>query len=200
MTHQAIPLESISVEDLQNIFSLTSSMKNSSGDANAPLKESSHSFDEFDSEEINEILAGMAVKVVLTDSDSRLDFLQSINPSLTEEYLEEIATTTDLWLDEPARERIRSLAWHTYDAGEDPRTILQQFNTVEELKRLVDLLLESPIPDKTLAICYAVSVAYDATFASFFIHENRSSDRSDLSQFEQTPEETAADLRFVNYR
>ena len=156
------------------------------------------SLDNYDSEEISEIVCRIGVSVLVTDSDVRLDYLQSVNPNLTGDHLDQIATTTERWLDDKARDRIRAIARRCHDNKSDPQNMLVEWNTPEEAQRLIDLLLETSIPDKTLAMFYSMCAAYDTAHAALFIHRDRAHRQTDFASIEQTPEEIAGDLRFVN--
>ena len=198
MTTQTIPPESVSARDWQQIFAQSAPGESGSPEESKALVRGQHSFDDFDSEDIREILGHIVVEVLKTNSDDRLDYLRSVNPDLTEEHLETIATTTERWLNDKARERIRNIAHCTYENQIHPRHMVINWSTAEEVNRLVALLLETSIPDKTLATCYAMSIAYDTAYAAYFIHKNRIERPVNFADVEQTPEEVAGDLRFVN--
>ena len=72
--------------------------------------------------------------------------------------------------------------------------------TAEEIEKLISLLLETSIPDRTLAICYATSRARDIGHATYLIQRNRVENQTSFAGIEQTPEETTADISFVNLR
>lgn len=223
MTTQTIPPEAISASDWQQLFArspsesedhpLTHKVDASPVEWKFDVPESSttvhartpetpavneQSFAHSDSEEIKEIVGSVAIDVLKTDPDERLDYLQLVNPNLTEEHLGQIAHTTERWLDNQARHRIRISARRCYDNQVDPRDLLIEWDTAEDIPRLINLLLETSIPDKTLAMCYAMCAAYETAYAAFLIHENRAHRQTDFSNIEQTPEETAVDIRFVN--
>ena len=77
---------------------------------------------------------------------------------------------------------------------------MEDWTTQEEIGRLTGLLQETSVPDATLAICYAMSAAYAAAAAAFFIHQIRTEIQTDFGEVRQTPEEIAEDLRFINSR
>ena len=198
MTTQTIHPESLSTGDWQQIFIDSPEEGGIRPREYGTSKETLQSFDQYDSEEIRQIVTGIAIDVLMTDSDERIEYLQIVNPALTGEHLDEIATTSERWLNDQARARMRAIARRTYDGRSGPRDMVVHWATSEELKRLVDLLLETAIPDKTLAVCYAMAAAYDAAGAAFLVHGNRVERRTDFGDLEQTPEETAGDLRFAN--
>ena len=198
MTTQTIHPESLSTSDWQQIFAHSPAEGDARPEEGGTTAETPQSFDHYDSDEIRQIVSGIAVNVLMTDSDERLDRLQSVNPGLTEEHLDEIAGTAERWLNDQAREGIRTVARRTYDSKTNPRDMVVHWCSDEEIKRLVGLLLETSVPDKTLAICYAMAAAYDTAWAAFFIHANRVEHRTNFADLKQTPEEIARDLRFVN--
>ena len=198
MTTQAIRPELLSARDWQHFFARSPSEGISNPHEDEASAEGQHSFDHFDSDEVRQIVSGIAIAVLMTDSDDRLDYLQAVNPVLTEEHLGAISKTTERWLNNQWRERVRKIARNTYESKADPRDMVVHWNTSEEVERLIGLLLETSIPDKTLAICYAMSMAYDTAFSALFIHENRVEAQVDFAGIKQTPEEIAADLRFAN--
>ena len=198
MVTQSIRPESLSTDDWRQIFARPSADGGSDGDETC--SSALHSFDDYDSLAINQIVAVIAVDVLMTDADQRLDYLQAVNPSLTYDQLDQIAETTDQWLNRRARNRIRAIARRCFDNGSSPRNVLVEWNTSEELKRLIGLLTETSVLDKTLAICYAMAAAQDAASAAYFVHSERTNRRTDFTGIEQTPEEIAADLRFANSR
>ena len=192
MTTQSIGPEALSTSDWHRIFARSSDEHEwSAGE---------HSFDDFDSVTVNEVVEKIAQTMLMTDSDDRLDFLQTVNSSLTEEHLNQIAVATEGWLDSDARERIRAIARHHHDNGVNPGGMLSEWTTSEQIERLISMLDDASIPDKTLAICYAMSVVYDAAIAAYFIHSERQTREVNFADIEQTEEEIAADLRFANAR
>jgi hypothetical protein len=187
MTTQTISPDSLNAADWQQIFS------------RSPFDEDLQG-DDPGEDETQRTVRETATIVRSTDSDDRLDCLSSLNPGLTTEHLEEIAGATGRWLDGPARERLRKAALHAYENTHDPGRTMEAWTTTEEVRRLTDLLRETSVPDMTLAICYAMSAAYDAAVAAFFIHQIRAESRTDFGAVRQTPEEIAEDLRFINSR
>ena len=139
-------------------------------------------------------------QLLVTDSDDRLEYLRHANPVLTEEHLDQIASIAQLWLDDEARNRIRVLARKCYDDGQDARTTLISWYTIEEFHRLTEILRATTIPALDLAMCYAVCEARDAVYASHFIHLARARHGVDFGVINQTPEEIAGDISFVNAR
>lgn len=111
--------------------------------------------------------ARSATDVFTADSDERLEYLYIVNPELTEEHLDQIATVTDQWLNNQAKERIRAMARRAYDGNAEPGNMVIHWATSEEIKRLADLLMETSIPDKTLAIGYAMVTARHTAGAAF---------------------------------
>ena len=100
----------------------------------------STSFEGYDSPAANQIIAAIALEVLMTDADHRLDHLQSVNPGLTDDQLDQIAETTEQWLDRRARDRIRVIARRCVDKRSDPRDVMDEWNTSEEIERLIGLL------------------------------------------------------------
>ena len=200
MSTQSIPLESLNTVDLQHIFASASYTDRTTAHVIPASAETEHSLDDYDSTEIRQIIGRIAVSVLTTDSDERLDFLISVNPALTENHLEQIVRTTELWLDDEAMNRIRAIARRCFDDQTNPQDMITEWNSSAEIEQLVALLSETSIPDKTLSMCYTISAAYDKLFAAYFIHGDRKSRRVDFSSVEQSAEEIAEDLRFVNFR
>ena len=140
------------------------------------------------------------VNLLMSDPDDRLDYLQQAAPSLTEDHLDQIVIATDRWLNDQARDRLRTLVQRRFDDSDSPADILIDWLTPEEVQRLVELLDEPSFPDTTLALCYAICEALGVARAAYFIHGERVNRKTDFTRVSQTPEETAADLRFVNAR
>lgn len=92
------------------------------------------------------------------------------------------------------------LARKCHDNGQDARTSLISWYTIEEFQRLTKVLRATTIPDLYLAMCYAVCEARDAVYASYFIHLNRARREVDFGVINQTPEQIAGDISFVNAR
>ena len=135
------------------------------------------------------------------DSDYWLDYLRETNPILTEDHLDQIAMTTNLWLNGEALHQIRSLIRRNFDDCDDPFDILIDWLESESgIPRLIESLEETAIPDPVLALCYAFCEALDMSYAAYFMHRHRLQHKVDFSHIEQTPEEIAADLRFFNAR
>ena len=135
------------------------------------------------------------------DSDYWFDYLRKANPILTEDHLDQIAITTNLWLNGEARNQIRTLIRQRFDDCDDPFDIFIDWMGSESgSRRLVGLLEETAIPDPVLALCYAFCEALDMSRSAYLIHRHRVHHRVDFSDIEQTPEEIAADLRFLNAR
>ena len=120
MSTQSIPLESLNTVDLQHIFASPSYTDRTTAHVIPASAETKHSLDGHDSTEIRQIIGLIAVSVLTTDSDERLDFLISVNPALTENHLEQIVRTTDLWLDDEAMNRIRAIARRCFDDPNQP--------------------------------------------------------------------------------
>ena len=200
MSIQSIPFESVDTADLLQVFGSPLYTVGTTTDIEALPTATEHSFDQYDSTEIKEIISRIAVSVLHKDPDERLDFVAFINPTLTDQHLEQIAAITDCWLDDSARDRIRAVAKRCFDNQANPQGMISEWNSAEEIHRLVSLLMETQIPDKTLGICYAMSAAYDVAYAAYFIHLDRQTRRADFSTVEQTPEEVAADLRFASFQ
>ena len=198
MTTQTIPPEAMSASDWQQLFARSPSDIGTDLSAHETSPETGQSFDYYDSAEISEIVGPIAMSVLMVDPDERLDYLRSVNPNLTEYHLDQIARTTEQWLDHEARNRIRTSAHHCYDSKSDPQNMLIEWDTTEDIPRLINLLFETSIPDKMLAMCYAMCAAYETAYAAFLIHENRAHQQTNFSNIEQTPEEIAGDLCFVN--
>lgn len=198
MTTQTIRPESLSTSDWQQIFTHSPAEGDVPPQGSEPSAETSPSFDHYDSSEIKQIVSEIAVAVLMADSDERPDYLRLVNLTLTEEHLNEIASATDQWLNDQARERIGMIARCTYDSKGGPSDMLIRWVTGEEIERLIGLLVETSVPDQTLAICYAMATAYDTSGAALLIHKNRGERRTNFADLEQTPEETAGDLHFVN--
>ena len=198
MVTQRIRPETLSADDWQQIFARPSAEGGT--DADEAAARTAHSFDDYDGPEVNRIIAAIAIDVLTTDSDQRLEYLRIVNPSLTDDQLDQIAVITEQWLDRRARDRIRAIAKRCFDNRSDPSDMLDEWNTSREIKHLVGMLLETSIVDKTLAACYAMSVAHDAAFAAYFVHGERMNRRAGFADIKQTSEEVAADLRFANSR
>ena len=157
-----------------------------------------HSFDHGSSNAARIRLAEVAVSLLTMEPEQRLDSLGLVNPALTENHLDEIARKTEEWLDSEARERIRTKAIECYEMKSDPKLIVINWNTEMEVERLVELLVKTSIPDKNLAICYAMARATEICMATFTIHAERQKRSTEPDTITQTPDEIAADLRFAN--
>ena len=140
------------------------------------------------------------LQLLLTDPDDRLEYLMELNPAISEDQLDNIALATHRWLDDDARIRMRDVARSCFDDGADARDTLLGWYTTEEMQRLIDLLSEASISDHELAMCYAVCEAHDLAYAAYFICQNRARRDVDFGAVEQTPEEIAGDISFVNAR
>lgn len=133
------------------------------------------------------------------DSDYWFDYLRKANPILTEDYLDQIAVTTNLWLNSEARDQIRALIRQRFDDCDDPFDIFIDWMGSESgIHKLVELLEDTTIPDLVLALCYAFCEALDISRAAYFIHRNRVHHNVDFSTIKRTPEEIAADIRFFD--
>lgn len=139
-------------------------------------------------------------QLLLTDSDDRLEYLMELNPAILEDQLDNIALATHRWLDDDARIRMRDVARSCFDDGADAQDTLLGWYTTAEMQRLIDLLSETSISDHELAMCYAVCEAHDLAHAAYFICQNRARRDVDFGAVEQTPEEIAGDISFVNAR
>lgn len=139
--------------------------------------------------------------LLTSDSDYWFDYLRKANPLLTEDDLDQIAITTNLWLNSEALHQIRSLIQQRFDDCDDPFDIFVDWMGTElGIRRLVESLEETALPDPVLAFCYAFCEALDMSYAAYFMHRHRLHHKVDFSDIEQTPEEIAADLRFFNAR
>ena len=201
MSTQSIPLESLNTVDLQHIFASPSYTDRTTAHVIPVSAETEHSLDGYDTAlKSGRSSAASQYPYCTTDSDERLDFLISVNPALTENHLEQIVRTTEVWLDDEAMNRIRAIARRCFDDQTNPQDMITEWNSSAEIERLVALLSETSIPDKTLSMCYTISTAYEKLFAAYFIHGDRKSRQVDFSSIEQSAEEIAEDLRFVNFR
>ena len=153
-------------------------------------------------EELTNPASELAVKYISelreTDPDERLDYIRVANPAVTEEHLGQLALTTDRWLDNEARERIRAIARKHAEDQSDPRQVLLEWLTDEELARFHSALDETTFPDSIIGTCYALCMAEGVGHAAYFIHQDRTFPQVEVTKFEQTPEEIEDDLRFVN--
>ena len=136
--------------------------------------------------------------LLMSDTDDRLDYLQQASPALTEDHLNQIVTATDSWLNDEARDRLRALVQQRFDDCDSPADILKVWLTSQEIQRLVELLDQSEVPDHTLALCYTLCEALGVVHAAYFVYEGRARRKTDFTSVNQTPEDIAADLRFVN--
>ena len=204
MTTQSISPESLSTDDWQRIIA-----RPGLGDTHlegefVPYEPVVKSFDDDASPSTEEIVASVGSLILMADSDVRLDALQDINPSLTDDHLDQIAEVTELWLDSEARERLRSIVRRHYDNRPDSSSrailsdILVEWSASGEIPRLIDLLKKTSVPDQTLAACYALASAHDAANAAFITHSERMRCQTNFADIDQSEEEIAADLRFAN--
>ena len=151
-----------------------------------------------------EVVATVEVDLIRTDADDRLERLQVVNPSLTDDHLDQIAEVTGQWLNSEARERLRSVARNHYDSRLDPSSkaipsdILLEWSASGEISRLIGLLKKTSVPDQTLAACYALAAARDAANAAYMTHSERMRRQTNFADIGQSEEEIAADLRFAN--
>ena len=136
--------------------------------------------------------------LLMSDADDRLTYLKQADPALTEDHLDQIVIATDRWLNDQARDRLRDLVKQRFYDYDSPANILIDWLTPQEIQRLIELLEQSEISDPTLALCYAICEALGVAHAAYFIHGDRIRREIDFTRIEQTPEEIAADLRFVN--
>ena len=134
------------------------------------------------------------------DPDERLDYVLSANPVLTEEHLQQIVATTDQWLNNEARDRMRAIAQRTVTNHGDPRGILIDWITDEEFTKLQLLLDEIEFPDPILATCYAICEADGVAHATYYIQQDRAPTQESHVKIEQSQEEIEEDLRFVNLK
>ena len=74
MTTQSIKPEALSTSDWHYIFA------RSADEHKGPTGE--HGFDNIDSVAVNEVVKAIAIDILMTDSDERLDYLQTVNSSL----------------------------------------------------------------------------------------------------------------------
>ena len=139
-------------------------------------------------------------QLLFTDSDDRLDYLKELNPAISEDQLDQIALVTERWLDDGARGRMRAAARTCFGDGVEAWNTLISWYTTEEMQRLTHLLIEASIADRGLAMCYAVCEAHDTAYAAYFICQDRALRNVDFGAVEQTPEEIAGDISFVNAR
>ncbi len=200
MTTQTIRAESLSANDWRQIFTPSPGGGGDNPHEDETSTGGNHSIDDFDSEDIKQFLSRVVLDILKVDPDVRLDYLRSVNPSLTEEHRDAIAVTTYRWLNAESRERIRTVARSTYENGLAPDYVLVNWTTSEEINRLIELLQETSVPDKTLAVCYTMSAAYDTGRAAYLLHRHRVERQVDFTTLKQTPEEIADDVRFANLR
>ena len=139
--------------------------------------------------------------LLTSDPDYWFDYLRKVNPLLTEDHLDQIAMTTYMWLSDEARGQIRTLIRQRFDDCDDPFDIFVDWMGTElGIRRLLESLEETTIPDPVLALCYAFCEALDMSRAAYLLHWHRVNHKVDFSDIKQTPEEIAADLRFFNAR
>lgn len=137
--------------------------------------------------------------LLTSDPDDWLDYLRAANPILTEDHLDKIAMTTEMWLNDEARNQVRTLIRQRIDDCDDSFDILIDWLESESgIHKLVELLEDTTIPDLVLALCYAFCEALDISRAAYFIHRNRVHHDVDFSTIKRTPEEIAADIRFFD--
>ena len=140
------------------------------------------------------------LKIALTDSDERPDYLPAINPALNEADLDQLAIVRERWLNEEGRGPLRGLAQRCYENKGHPKDMLPQVSNPQELDRLADLLSQAEITDKTLAACYAIVEAYDVAYSAYVIHSERQNRVADPDPVQQSPEEIKDDWQFTNLR
>ena len=204
MTTQSISPESLTTDDWQRIITRPDLGSTHLENELVPHVPAVKSFDDHASPGTEEIVANVGSLILMADSDVRLDTLQDINPSLTDDHLDQIAEVTELWLDSKARQYLRSLVRHHYDNRHDsssmaiPSDILVEWSVSGEIPRLIGLLKKTSVPDQTLAACYALAAAHDAANAAYITHSERARRQTNFADIEQSEEETAADLRFAN--
>ena len=139
-------------------------------------------------------------KLMALDSDQRKDYVLDANPAVTEEHLGHLVVTTTNWLRSDAHERLMAVACEVVQQQRDPREVLLNWLTDDELDRFYHALDQTEFPDHTLAVCYALCKADDMARASHFIQHNRAFPTVDLSNITQTSEDIADDLRAFNLR
>ena len=133
-----------------------------------------------------------------TDSDQRLDYILSAASAVTEHEVNQLAEVTYQWLDGKARDHIRVIAQQHAQTRNGPADILLQCFNKEDMQGFYNLLTEIKFPDTVIAACYALCEANSVAQAAYLIHRVRMSPPLDVSNIEQTPDEVADDLRFVN--
>ena len=152
-------------------------------------------------EQLNDPALQLAVKYLSelrrTDSDERLDYIAQAIPEVTDEHLDQLALITYTWLNDEARDRIRTIAQQRAQNRRGASGILSQWIKEEELTRFYQALGETKFPDAIIATCYALCEVEGVAHAAYFIHLDRAFPQVDVSNIEQTPEEIEADLRFV---
>ena len=204
MTTQRISPESLSTDDWQRIVTRPGLGDTRLEDELVPHVPAVKIFDGHASPETREIVASIEVDLIMTDADDRLEKLRDVNPSLTDDHLDQIAEVTELWLDSEARERLRSIVRHHYDNRPDSSSmaissdILVNWSASGEILRLISLLKDTSVPDQTLAACYALAAAHDAANAAYVTHSERVRHHTNFADIEQSQEEIEADLRFAN--
>ena len=204
MTTHRINPESLSTDDWQRIIIRPGLGYTQLEDELVPHVLAVKSFDDHTSPSMKKIVATVEVDLIRIDADDRLERLQAVNPSLTDDHLDQIAEVTELWLDSESRERLRSIVRHHYDNSPGsssmaiPSDILVKWSAPSEIPRLIGLLKNTSVPDQTLAACYALAAAHDAANAAYIIHSERMRRQTNFADIEQSQEEIAADLRFAN--
>ena len=138
--------------------------------------------------------------IVMADPDDRLDLLQTICPAFTEDHIAQIASITKMWLNQEAREQLRSLAKRCVRVGGDPSNILAEWGEEAGYQSLADLFTQTTIPDHTLALGFAISEAYGVAYAAYFISLERANHRENFDRIVQTEEEITEDIRFADAR
>ena len=132
------------------------------------------------------------------DSDQRLSVLESGEWQFDADHLKQVNRLIDEFLDDSSKGQIRQLADQCRQEGQPPYTIAGQWFTEEQYDRLRLLLDQTDVPDQLLVACYAWLEAHELAQAAYLLSVNRALPPPDFTNFTQTAEEHAADLRFAN--
>ena len=138
-----------------------------------------------------EILAEM-------DPDDRLACMEAEPWNFNTDHLRQVNRITQEFLDNPARRRLRETAARCLQEGKPPYEIASQWFTEEEFDRLNQLISETEIPDRLLALCYVWLEVHETSQAAYLIAKQRETPGPDFAEFTQTPKESTEDLRFTN--
>lgn len=139
-----------------------------------------------------------AEALLRTDLDERLAYMESPEWNFSVDDLGQVNRVMDAFLDATARREVRRLAAQYLGEDDSPHNVAGHWFTEEHYDRLRELLDATEVPDQLLVACYAWLEVHELAQAAYLLAKNRRLPQPDFSNFSQTPEEIAGDLRSVD--